>query len=80
VLTLRVFTQSVSFHDDSSPKFESPQARIESHEPRTYEKDISSAPWRDRVALHLPPWPKAALLIPQAFSATAVDRSASNTF
>ncbi|WP_341303354.1 BatD family protein [Pseudomonas sp. TMP25] len=83
VLTLRIY-HSVSLYDDSSlSPLEMPQARIESlGEPRTYEKDISGVR-HGVIELRYAIFPQESgdLLIPsQAFSATAVDRSASNTF
>lgn len=83
VLTLRIY-HSVSLYDDSSlTPLEIPQARVESlGEPRTYEKDINGVR-HGVIELRYAIFPQESgeLLIPaQAFTATAVDRSASNTY
>lgn len=83
VLTLRIY-HSVSLYDDSSlTPLEMPQARVEAlGEPRTYEKDINGVR-HGVIELRYAIFPQESgeLLIPaQAFTATAVDRSASNTY
>lgn len=83
VLTLRIY-HSVSLYDDSSlTPLEMPQARVEIlGEPRTYEKDINGVR-HGVIELRYAIFPQESgeLLIPaQAFTATAVDRSASNTY
>jgi hypothetical protein len=83
VLTLRIY-HSVSLYDDSSlTPLEIPQARVESlGEPRTYEKDINGVR-HGVIELRYAIFPQESgeLLIPaQAFTATAVDRSASSTY
>ncbi|MGE6790794.1 BatD family protein [Pseudomonas guineae] len=83
VLTLRIY-HSVSLYDDSSlTPLEMPQARVEIlGEPRTYEKDINGVR-HGVIELRYAIFPQESgeLLIPaQAFTATAVDRPASNTY
>ncbi|WP_298190408.1 BatD family protein [uncultured Pseudomonas sp.] len=83
VLTLRIY-HSVSLYDDSNlTPLEMPQARVEAlGEPRTYEKDINGVR-HGVIELRYAIFPQESgeLLIPaQAFTATAVDRSASNTY
>jgi hypothetical protein len=83
VLTLRIY-HSVSLYDDSSlTPLDMPQARIEAlGEPRTYEKDINGVR-HGVIELRYAIFPQESgdLLIPaQAFTATAVDRSASNAY
>ncbi|MDO9616698.1 MAG: BatD family protein [Pseudomonas sp.] len=83
VLTLRIY-HSVSLYDDSSlTQLDMPQARVEAlGEPRTYEKDINGVR-HGVIELRYAIFPQESgeLLIPsQAFTATALDRSASNTY
>jgi len=83
VLTLRIY-HSVSLYDDSSlTQLEMPQARVEAlGEPRTYEKDINGVR-HGVIELRYAIFPQESgeLLIPaQAFTATAVDRSASSAY
>ncbi|VXC10173.1 BatD [Pseudomonas sp. 8BK] len=83
VLTLRIY-HSVSLYDDSSlTQLDMPLARVEAlGKPRTYEKDINGVR-HGVIELRYAIFPQESgeLLIPsQAFTATAVDRSASNAY
>lgn len=83
VLTLRIY-HSVSLYDDSSlTQLDMPQARVEAlGEPRTYEREINGVR-HGVIELRYAIFPQESgdLLIPaQAFTATAVDRSASNAY
>ncbi|MFP6848580.1 MAG: BatD family protein [Pseudomonas sp.] len=83
VLTLRIY-HSVSLYDDSSlTPLNMPQARIEAlGKPRTYEKDINGVR-HGVIELRYAIFAQESgeLLIPaQTFTATAVDRSSSNSY